>query len=184
MTKIYLTEQSLEHDLKVIFPNCRIEPQYRITPYKYDYAVYTTDGRKLLVEYDGFLHYQMSAQQRRDKTKDYLAKMHEFEIVRIPYFVQLEPRTIKILFGVDCEYEQIYPHGFISKDCKLPADFNEGGIDRFVNIDLEKFSIIKEEIIQSLANRKENSEEVWPCSLFVKYLNSEYGDYNNYNKNK
>ena len=35
------------------------------------------------------------------------------KIIRVPYFVQLSSDVIKQLFGIDIDYKQIFPHGFI-----------------------------------------------------------------------
>ena len=36
-----------------------------------------------------------------------------YKIIRVPYFVQLSSDVIKQLFGIDIDYKQIFPHGFI-----------------------------------------------------------------------
>jgi hypothetical protein len=57
--------------------------------------------------------------------------------------------SIMDLFKVETSITQIYPHGFVDAAAKLPADFNELGIRRFL-ADLKRFPSIEKEIILSL----------------------------------
>ena len=90
-----------------------------------------------------------------DGLKDELYHENGYRVVHVPYFVQLSKKTISRLFGLNMEYEQKYPHGFIDPKCILPADFCHLGIKRFLD-DLETFSEIKNEIIVSLIKKIEN----------------------------
>ena len=76
-----------------------------------------------------------------------------YRIIRVPYFVQLSSPVIKQLFGIDVDYHQIFPHGFIVNNKNfLPCEFCELGIERFKD-DLKKFYYIKNEIVDSLKKK-------------------------------
>lgn len=151
----YLTEDSLENYLKVIFPTHTWE---RNTTYRYnggwfkpDYICHTL---KLVVEFDGMLHYSSAEVILRDKKKDLILRRDGYKVVRIPYFVQMSTEVIKALFKKDKQIDQVFPHGFISNKATafLPTNFNELGVERFLN-DLDRFSFIKEDIINSLKDK-------------------------------
>lgn len=125
---------------------------------------FRSDNLKLIVEFDGFQHYTQSSYIIKDEIKDSTYSKMGYTIVRIPYFVQLESRTISYLFGFNYEYKQTYPHGFIDKNAILPADFCELGIERFIK-DLQRFSFIKTEIIESLIAKSADIRTVIPQSL-------------------
>ncbi len=126
-----------EHNKKVPGSNCQYRPDYR------------NDKLKLIIEFDGYRHYSQSTDIIKDCTKDTIYKNMGYNIIRIPYFVQLSNIVIKKLFDLELNYQQNYPHGFIDEKCLLPCDFNELGIERFKE-DLIKFDYIAYEIINSL----------------------------------
>ena len=105
------------------------------------------------------MHYNQAKRQIfvNIKTEEY-TKLG-YKIVRIPYFVQIETKTIKHLFDLDYEYKLEYPHGFIDSECLLPADFNYLGIQKFEN-DLLNFDYIKHFIIDSLYKKIEQLESM------------------------
>ncbi len=109
---------------------------------------------KTIVEFDGYAHYTSSKRIVSDRLKDKLYQENGYNVVHIPYFVQLSEKTISKLFSLNMEYEQEYPHGFIDSKCVLPADFCYLGIRRFLE-DLETFSEIKREILISLVKKIE-----------------------------
>lgn len=146
----FLTESRLEAALEYLWPqetfiNNKIVPNSGVS-YRPDFRC---DNLKLIVEFDGSQHYTQTKVILRDFAKDEIYGKMGYKIVRIPYFVQLETKTIKLFFGLGCEKEPEFPHGFISKSSTLPADFCELGIERFLK-DLEYFGCIKQEILDSL----------------------------------
>ena len=165
----YLTEKSLRNYL------CDI---YRDWDWIHDKAIkesniknrldYRNEQLKIIVEFDGYLHYTNTKTILSDYFKDEVYSKLSYNVIRIPYFVQLSTEVIKHLFKIEYKFEQAYPHGFIDKKAILPSNFNELGIERFKN-DLEKFSFIKNEIISSLRNKIEELKDirlVLPRSLF------------------
>ena len=115
---------------------------------------YRNDFYKMVVEFDGYAHYTSSKRIVSDRLKDNLCLKSGYNVVRIPYFVQLSKNVIHGLFNLNIEFEQAYPHGFIDSKCILPADFCHLGAQRFLN-DLETFRDIKEEILKSLVKKIE-----------------------------
>lgn len=135
----YFYDQGCEwiYDKSVPGSNIKNRPDYRC------------EKLKLIVEFDGYLHYSQMKSILNDYKKDEVYKKLGYKVIRIPYFVQLEPRTIKQLFGFDNDYPQDYPHGFIDDKALLPCDFCEEGIRKFVK-DLNKFDVIYDDIVDSL----------------------------------
>lgn len=146
----YLTESRLQNALEYLYPqetfiNNKIVPESGVM-YRPDFRC---DNLKLIIEFDGPQHYTQTKVMLRDFKKDEIYGAMGYKIIRIPCFVQLEAKTIKLLFDLNYEKELEFPHGFISKGATLPADFCELGIERFKQ-DLIYFDCIKSEIIESL----------------------------------
>ena len=148
----YLTESSLGDFLKTALPNGEwIHDKAFITKTRPDYR---NDKLKLIVEFDGYLHYTSAKRIVADFAKDELYEKNGYSVIRIPYFVQLSNAVIKHLFKIDINIEQVYPHGFIDKTCILPADFCELGIVKFKD-NLRSFNYLLEDIIVSLQQKIE-----------------------------
>lgn len=108
--------------------------------------------KKVLVEFDGHRHYTDALQIKIDREKDKLAKEHGYDLIRIPYWVQLTTETLKHYFNINGEVIQKYSHGFIDKNAILPASFCELGLDRFEE-EIGNLPVnVKEEISKSLNN--------------------------------
>lgn len=147
-----LTESNLGKYLEIIFSKPWIHNKAFIDLKRPDYR---NDELKLIVEFDGPRHYTEPSRIVNDKIRDAFYLEHGYETVRIPMFVQLTPATIKTLFGIDCQtVNMTYGHGFIAdtKTLVLPASFCELGIIKFKR-DLEKFSCIRTDIIESLRTK-------------------------------
>ena len=83
--------------------------------------------------------------------------------------MQLTDTIIKKLFGINIILGEDYPHGFISKNVILPAEFCTLGVIRFLN-DLETFNEIKQEILLSLYNKAielDNRDLVYPYNVII-----------------
>lgn len=100
---------------------------------RYDYIFYKD---KLIVEFDGYRHFNSSKQILSDKNKNKIAEELKFKLIRIPYFVQLDSEVIEYYFGSlipNKETFNSYPHGFIDPKALLPADYCELGQKEFTN---------------------------------------------------
>ncbi len=145
-----LTRESLGEALSAIFPDVAFvrgrhipETKSRIRP------DYHASQIRLIVQFDDPKHYTQPLRILLDEKENRLFTQHDYEVVRIPYFVQLSSEVIARLFGTTCHYRQRYPHGFAHKNAVLPAAFCCLGIERFAG-DLERFSFIRDEILRSL----------------------------------
>ena len=146
----HLTEESLGKSLKTIFnaeftrdrtvPNSGIasRPDFR------------NDDLMLIVEFDGFRHFNCAKVIIADNKKDAIYQNMGYRIVRIPYFVQLDSVTIKHFFNIDVQWDLEFPHGFISDKALLPADFNALGILKYENIMLALPEYVRISIESSL----------------------------------
>jgi hypothetical protein len=124
-------------------------------------GVYCENGEcldvKYLVEFDGYFHYTSSKQQYNDSVKNHNAELEEYELVRIPYFIQLNNDTFPYYFpAVDNSKFDIvndFPHGFIDHSCRVPADFNIIGIQRYqgeLNSFYYRYQNVYDDVVKSV----------------------------------
>lgn len=139
------TNSIILHNKK--FPNSSINfrPDYRI------------DELNLVVEFEGYYHYNTYNIQLKDSLK--LVKLIEsgYRVIKIPYFIQFNS-TIAVesifseLISNTLPFNN-YPHGFIDKKALRVCDFNYFGVKRFLN-DLKIFSFAKEDILKTLTSNE------------------------------
>jgi len=112
------------------------------------------NGSLVLVEYDGDEHYRDSLKIKADREKSQLAQERQMQLVRVPYWVQLDNVTLRHYFGMTAKIEQDFPHGFITTKL-FPASFCELGIERF-RTDLNGLPAqVHDAVIKSLRERSE-----------------------------
>jgi hypothetical protein len=165
--KEYLTEFKLGNILKMIYPNNKFINNKQVPESGVRFRPdYRCDELMLIVEFDGYQHYTQYKNIIRDNEKDEIYENMGYTIIRIPYFVQIDSKTISHLFGVNLEYNIEYPHGFIDHKVIYPCDFCYEGLKRFKR-DLIKFEYIKDDIIKTidvlpdfLLNKKYNISSV------------------------
>lgn len=164
----YLDEHNLGEFLMKYLPATDWKNNKKFLSYKIRPDWQSTE-RKLIIEFDGFLHYTRSSVILKDLEKDTIYKENQYSVVRIPFFIQLDIRTIKFLFGIDVNIKNAYQNGFVSTKISdvMPCDFCELGIIRFKN-DLKKFDFIADEIMSSLTKRIKNNDKrsILPPSMF------------------
>lgn len=98
------------------------------------------DELMLIIEFDGYRHYNNLYTQLRDRNKDMLYEEENYKVVRIPYFIQLTEEVYEQLFvehGYDLQIDRgllinDYPHGFHDPKALRPTDFNIYGMSRFM----------------------------------------------------
>jgi very-short-patch-repair endonuclease len=150
-TTEYMTEKLLERFLKERVDAAVIHDQ-SIPGISRGYRPdFRSEKHRLMVEYDGPEHYRSAKKILEDEKRDKAFASVGYGIVRIPYFVQLTHVVIATLFGdIATDHGDFldFPHGFITTPW-MPADFCELGIIRF-EADLERFSYIRQEILESL----------------------------------
>lgn len=99
---------------------------------RYDYIFYK---EKLIVEFDGYRHFNSAKQILSDRKKNEIALRLGFELIRIPYFVQMDSEVIEFYFKEHISNRETfnnYPHGFIDPKAMLPADYCELGQKEFI----------------------------------------------------
>lgn len=128
--------------------------------YRYDYINYDL---KLIVEFDGYGHYTNTKVILNDYEKDKIAASLGFNLIRIPYFIQLKSETIEKLFSeYTSDYRDFndYPDGFIDKNVTLPAQFCELGQERFLNYLESCEEDLKNDIINSLKEKEKTNDKL------------------------
>lgn len=113
---------------------------------------FRSERHRLIVEFDGDDHYRSARRIVGDIERDAVFTDCGYQVVRVPYFVQLTRMVIGRLFGTlvrDSVDFLNFPHGFIAETVVMPADFCELGIARF-EADLERFDYIRDDILKSL----------------------------------
>lgn len=116
---------------------------------------FRSESLKLIIEFDGYLHYNNARTQYNDNIKYKLYEDLNYKLIRIPYFIQLDSKVIEKLFSdYTTNYKTFnsYKHGFISENCLLPIDYNQKGLIKFSE-DLEYFNGVINDIKRSLVNK-------------------------------
>lgn len=137
-TKPYLNEDNLEIFIKknitANYLRNRRLPESNTTK-KYDFIL---PDLKLIIEFDGTLHYTKASQRINDIEKDEIASTCGYTLVRIPYFVQFDLDVVQYYLGEYVDINSLstfefmkYPQGF-HDTCAYPADFCELGQHRFI----------------------------------------------------
>lgn len=160
---LYLTEKLLkDYYLPIIFPQENfIHNKYLSNEILLCRPDFRCENLKLIIEFDGYLHFTKAEIVIKDLLKDNTWNKLGYSVIRIPYFLQISPQTIKYLFNIDINIDQIYPHGFHDDKAILPCDFCEQGTYKFINTlklypkniqkEIEQSLIVK---IRQLNNRK------------------------------
>lgn len=152
----YLTEKSLGDILAAL--GKKPEAQFSIGRFRYDFVL---PSDEVLVEFDGYHHFQDPATIYRDKVKTELAVKEGFRLVRIPYFVQW-CSTVAARFGIKSGPKRpAYPHGFIDSKALLPAAYCQAGLAMF-EAALKEYPELRDEILGSLYTVDKPSEVVFP----------------------
>lgn len=167
-TKQYLTEDRLYEALKQIFKVDFIRDKQIPNSGLNKRPDFRNDNLKLIVEFNGDRHYLNNKTQKSDNEKFIKYSEMGYKVISIPYFIQLSHDIIKLLFNIDIEWTQQYPHGFIHDKVTLPVDYNYYGVQRFKD-DLKKFNIIAPDIIQSLETKIEllGEDNVLPYQMHI-----------------
>lgn len=132
----FLLEENLEEFLKLFFKGEEIIYNKRIDElgFRPDYYL---PNRKLIIEFDGPVHFVKNSIAVLDIQKDLKVQTEGFTIIRIPYFTQLNWSNIFVFFGkftseINPENDfNNYPNGFVDKNVILPGDFSSLGLSRY-----------------------------------------------------
>lgn len=148
---IWLQEQRLFDVLRSMFNNVDFQKKHKI-----DNKVMKPDitiNDKIVVEFQGNKHFTISTTVYNDKLKKSIFENHNFIFVEIPYFVQLTSKVMNYYFGVDSDFSDSFPHGFVYPDLNYPGDFCLSGLRKYFSF-LRKLPIeVPEQCYLSLLNR-------------------------------
>jgi len=127
---------------------------------------YEINNEVTIVEFDGDAHYRDPLKIKVDHEKDMVANELVYQVIRIPYWVQLTNETLGFYFGLKANVIQDFPHGFISTKL-FPASYCEMGIKRFEEELYSLPSAVKDAVIKSLRERiaEHGKEYVLPTRL-------------------
>lgn len=111
----------------------------------------------VVIEFNGPDHYRVPSVMLQDANKEVICKQLGYKVVQIPYFVQLNPETVKYYFDVEITDGCDLPSGFYSTSGKdidlnpyMPACFCSMGWNRFTYELKQLPEITRYEIINSL----------------------------------
>jgi len=160
----YLLEKKLSEEVEA-FAKCQnyvfLGNQIRLDGnrrWPFDCGIKIND-RKILFEFDGDRHYTDGLVFYRDIQKTVLAKSEGFEVIRFPFWIQLNTETLSYYLNMKISNHEIvttFPHGFIADKATLPSSFCVKGYQRFV----QEFESLPSNIICSvLASLKYQSEK-------------------------
>ena len=161
-----LHRTGLEEYLAVIFPNTHDWMHDQIIPncgrrFRPDYR---SEREKLIIEFDGIPHYTNPENIQKDIEKTEFYKTLGYNVVRIPYFIQLTNKAIKQLFGRTVEIpmfnENIPSLGIKGKN--TPAYLCGAGIQRMKR-EFQKYPEQLRVNVETL--KKENNEFLTGVSL-------------------
>ncbi len=175
-----LHRTGLEDYLKVIFPkiddwihdkalgivngtNYRCRPDYR------------SEELKLIIEFDGLQHYTKPNIIENDLKTTELYKGFGYEVVRIPYFIQLSNKAVKTLFNVVVS-EELFDETISSlgiEGLNTPAYLCPAGVRRMA-MEFKKFPEQYKTNIEFL--KMQNS----PFKSGVEFLENEYNNINQF----
>lgn len=138
-----LSEKNLFDVLTVLFPTVK-DIKKRTFHYKgrrmiVDYYL-EIDNYKFAFEFDGPTHFTRTSTQMRDLDLQDYCDHNDINLIRIPYFIQIDDATLTAYFGYDfCvqydllgKIESEYEHGFIDTGAVLPADYNATGVELYI----------------------------------------------------
>ena len=138
---------------------------------------FTHDNIKYAVEFDGDSHYCNSDVIENDIRKNNLLKSSGFNLVRIPYWLQLNDYVFDSCFGFSYPetIPQTYPHGFIDKKAKTPAFYCVKGLLRFnseLDACVKSDKMIFFDIIKSMTNHSKysNIDDIVPCYVTLPHI--------------
>lgn len=162
----YLTQKKLTELLSKYYP-VKTEVKIEGTKFRSDIQ-FERNGQKYAVEFDGDSHFTDLYVMDRDIEKDKILKSQNFDVIRIPYWIQIDDYSFYMLFRFDYpetlgEGDDYYPHGFIDKNAKTPAFYSHRGQEKFLRILYylaEKWNDVFVRIIQSMVFHPNTPENI------------------------
>lgn len=115
-------------------------------------TAFRASGETALVEYDGDERYRDSLKIKADRQEDAIATANGFQLVRVPYWVQLDNVTSRHWFGREADIVQSFPHGFITTKF-FPPSYCELGIGKFRRGLELSLAAVRAAVVASLRDR-------------------------------
>ena len=169
-----LHRTGLERYLSVIFPNhtwihdrafgtqddgasYRIRPDYRC------------EELRLIVEFDGLLHYQRPETVKKDLENQAIYEKYGYKVIRIPYFIQLTQAVVKELFGVEVNEPLFSPDipSMSTQDKNTPAYCCPDGLIRMAE-ELKRFPQQMAVNVEALQNEDDQLTGLSILEIFLK----------------
>lgn len=169
-----LHRTGLERYLSVIFPNhtwihdrafgtqddgasYRIRPDYRC------------EELRLIVEFDGLLHYQRPETVKKDLENQAIYEKYGYKVIRIPYFIQLTQAVVKELFGVEVNEPLFSPDipSMSAQDKNTPAYCCPAGLKRMAE-ELKRFPQQMAVNVEALQNEDDHLTGLSILEMFLK----------------
>ena len=168
--KDYTTQRSLASTLQEIFRDSWKGNEIVLPGSRWRWDMAYLDGNEIVVvEYDGDEHYRHSVKIRVDHETDRAAAAQGRRVVRFPYWIQLDSRTLLHYFRVQQELQTLFPHGFITTKL-FPASFCELGIERF-RTELDSLpQDVRSEVVSSLRDRANEHGVQYVLPSTLRYL--------------
>lgn len=164
----YLTQLKLSNALRKIVGDAWRGAEFPVpgSRRRWDMA-FSRNGSTTVVEYDGDEHYCNTLKIKVDIEKDQKAAEMGYQVVRIPYWIQLTNETLRHYFGLEAEVVQDFLHGFITTKI-LPASFCALGLQRFMREMDALPSGVRDSVVASIRQRAQ--EYVIPPEVKERWL--------------
>jgi len=120
----------------------------------------TIPDLKLVIEFQGYQHYTNCIQVHKDTKRKQLLRANDWNILEIPYFVQLSTAVLTTCFKKYksrnekwCDQSNSFPHGFVHPKAILPGCFCISGIEIY-KTNLEFFpNEVRQRCIETVRQR-------------------------------
>jgi hypothetical protein len=180
-----LSEHNLKEILQVLF-NCdetSLKAQKKFIgdhqTFRVDYYLKLKDD-EFIFEFDGPTHYCNTKTQIRDCNLELFCIENKITLIRFPYFIQIDDRTIQHYFKEECidkynlfdKIESIYKNGFHDKKIVYPGDFNSYGWKLFYS-QYEHFTYGEEMSVAKEIYDSLSSIDDWRTTLGLLYCENE-----------
>ena len=175
--EVWLCERSLGKLLEIIFPNEEIihDKQFILGDKKFrpDYKI---PSKNLLIEFNGYYHFTNTKTIYNDGIKNKLIEDSGWELIEIPYFIQLTNEVTKYLFSKYStniqDFSNGFPHGFIHPKAGMICDFCYTGLHRVIKIFREFPDEVKDVCFESIRVRSKIDDV--PITLYNTLTSPEF----------
>lgn len=135
---------------------------------------YHSPSLKIVIEFDGILHYQKTDQVLKDAENNQLYESLGYTVIRIPYFIQLSKTAIRELFGINLNFDMFDENkpSFGVKWRNTPAYVCVSGLKRMAK-EFHRFPSQYQVNLDALKN--EANQELAGTSILESFYNANKG---------